>query len=354
MFSRPPVYLAVALLALALAASPVLAGGLEGISHRDKIYDMAMRGDEIFAVGFPGLLLHSADRGQSWELIDIGTEDALFAVDVAADGKGVITGRSGTVYTSSDGGKSWNRQKSDVKEHLFDVQVRPGGKVWAVGHFGTIIHSTDGGKSWTAQQYDASLPELPEAEGEQGEHGEGRDERISIAEWENEGAVEEARLNAVCFVDDQQGWIGGEFGLVLHTTDGGKSWKRQVNSAGKLLFSLRAVDARHLLATGVEGNLVETRDGGQTWETVDAGVEEHLLDVWPVGDGYYVVGRDGVVLARQGADKPFKRLDLGIYAWLGTVRFLDDKTGFVAGGRGFLLKTTDAGAGWQRLSPEGR
>jgi photosystem II stability/assembly factor-like uncharacterized protein len=231
--------------------------------------------------------------------------------------------------------------------------VRPGGKVWAAGHFGTILHSSDGAKSWSAQQYDATLPELAEAEGADGE-GEGHDPRISIAEMENEGAVEEARLNAVCFVDDQRGWIGGEFGLVLHTTDGGKSWKRQVNSAGKLLFSLRAIDPQHVLATGVEGNLIETRDGGQTWKSVDAGVEEHLLDLWPVGDGYYLVGRDGVVLVREGKDKSFKRLDLGIYTWLGTIRFLDDKTGFVAGGRGFLLKTKDAGARWQRVSPEGR
>ena len=350
MFSRARVYLTAALLALGLTATAVSAEGLKGISHRDKIYDLVIRGDEIFAVGFPGLLLHSSDRGQSWELMDIGTDNALFAIDMAAKGKGVIVGRSGLLYTTTDGGKSWTAQKSGIREHLFDVELLDSGRAWAVGHFGTILHSKDGGKSWSAQQYDATLPELPEAEKGDG-HGGRRDHRISIAEMENEGAVEEARLNAVCFVDDQQGWIGGEFGLLLHTTDGGKSWRRQVNSAGKLIFSLRAVDERHLLATGVEGNLVETRDGGQTWKTVDTGVEEHLLDIWPVGDGYYLVGRDGIVLAREGEGEPFKRLDLGIYAWLGTVRFLDAKTGFVAGGRGSLLKTTDAGAGWQRLSP---
>jgi photosystem II stability/assembly factor-like uncharacterized protein len=350
MFLKIPIQVTCAsLLALVLTASPVLAEGLGGVSHRDKIYDMVIHGDELFAVGFPGLLLHSADRGQSWELLDLGTENALFSIDIADDGKGVIVGRSGLVFTTSDGGKSWAKQNSGTEEHLFDVDIVNGGKAWAAGHFGTIIHSSDAGKSWSPQQYDPTVPTVAGEEGEEAQQVE-----ISIAEMENEGEVGEARLNSVSMVNDREGWIGGEFGLVLHTEDGGQSWKRQVNNSGKLLFSLRAMDAEHVLAVGIEGNLIETRDGGENWKAVDAGVREHLLDVWPLDGKCYVVGRDGVVLVREGDEGDFRRLNLGIFAWLGTVRFLDQKLGFVAGGRGFLLRTGNAGAEWQRLSPEGR
>ena len=43
---------------LILASTPASAGVLDEISHRDKIYDIHIQGDEVFVVGYPGLLLH--------------------------------------------------------------------------------------------------------------------------------------------------------------------------------------------------------------------------------------------------------------------------------------------------------
>ena len=67
------------------AAQAAGAGSLERISHRDKLYDIARHGDALFAVGYPGLLLRSMDRGGSWSLVEVETDDALFAVDFAED-----------------------------------------------------------------------------------------------------------------------------------------------------------------------------------------------------------------------------------------------------------------------------
>ena len=83
---------ALSLLALlTLCAAPALGAGgsLEQISHRDKLYDIARHGDTLFAVGYPGLLLRSTDRGGSWSLVEVETDDALFAMDIAADGNGM-------------------------------------------------------------------------------------------------------------------------------------------------------------------------------------------------------------------------------------------------------------------------
>lgn len=330
-----------------LSSAAVAQDGLKTISHRDKIYDMVIKGNELFAVGFPGLLLHSPDRGQSWQALDSKTDEALFSIDMAEDGRGVIVGRSGLVMTTRDGGKSFARQKSGTAEHLFDAAIQKGGKIWAVGHFGTIIHSSDGGQTFSPQTYDSSIPTSPEGESE----GNAALKRsVSISEMENEGAVEEARLNSVSFANPNKGWIVGEFGLILVTEDGGKSWSRQLSEVGTLLFSVRALDENRVIAVGGEGALLQTFDGGKNWEVVKTGLSEHLLDAWSIGDKLYVVGRDGVVMAQQGRGKPLRRLLSDMYAWLDVVRFLDDQLGFIAGGRGFMLKTTDGGASWQRLS----
>jgi len=326
---------------LGLVNTPAYAGVLDEISHRDKFYDIHVQGEEVFVVGYPGLLLHSADRGETWEKIDVGTRDALFAIDINQKGRGLIVGRTGLVLMTTDGGKTWAQRDSGVKDHLFNVDVTESGQAWAVGHFGTILHSPDGGLSWKAQEFQAEFPEgTPEAE----------KGVISDAEKENEGAAAEARLNAVGFAGDQRGWIAGEFGLVLHTEDGGKTWKRQPSASGKLLFALHVLDEKRILAAGSEGTLMETLDGGRTWKPIDAGTKLHILGLFPAGEDLYLVGRDGLLLVRRAGEGSFQPQKSGLYTWLMTVSFPGPQVGFAAGGRGFLLKTTDAGKSWQRLS----
>lgn len=333
------------LLGWVLAAGPAAADPLVDISHRDKFYDLEVRGDEVFVVGYPGLLLHSADRGSSWNQIAPGTDDVLYAIALNKAGQGIIVGRAGLVLTSADSGKSWSRTKTDVKSHLFDVALTDSGHAWAVGHFGIILHSPDGGKTWEEQSYDANFPPPPE-----GEEGSESNKSLSAAEEENEGAVEEARLNGVAFANEKTGWIAGEFGLVLHTGDGGKTWKRQRGSSGLLLFSLLVFDAQKVMAFGSAGTCMQTADGGAHWKSVDMQTELHLLSADARDGKVFVAGREGLVLVRDQESGQVERKKTGLYVWLNAIHMLDAKVGFAAGGRGYLLKTDDGGATWRRLA----
>jgi photosystem II stability/assembly factor-like uncharacterized protein len=321
-------------------ATVARAGSLDQISHRDKLYDVSAHRDHVLVVGYPGLILHSSDRGANFEFQKSGSDDALLAADMAGQGRAIVVGRSGLVLTTEDKGQHWARQDSGVKEHLFDVDLTDSGQAWAVGHFGTLIHSSDWGKTWKAQPFDARLPEGV------GEETVG----VSVAEGENEGAIEEARLISVGFASDQIGWVVGEFGLVLRTEDGGQTWKRQISASGKLLFAIHVFDAQRAMVVGSEGTFMETRDAGLSWKSQATGVKQHLLGLWPAEKGLYLVGRDGVILRRQAEDGEFERLPAGLFTWLNAVRFIDQDLGFAVGGRGHLLKTTDSGESWQRIS----
>ncbi|HOX46012.1 MAG TPA: YCF48-related protein [Myxococcota bacterium] len=332
-------------LALLLSASALRAGPLEEISHRDKLYDLALRGDEAFAVGYPGLLLASADRGRTWRALDAGTRDVLYAIALNGAGQGIIVGRAGLVLTSADAGRSWQRRESGVTSSLFDVALTDDGQAWAVGHLGVILHSADAGASWQAQAYDATLPPLAGAQAEPGAV-----EALSSAEEDNEGAVEEARLLAVAFADGLRGWIVGEFGLILRTEDGGKRWVRQRAASGNLLFGLHVVDALRALAFGAEGVAMRTADGGLTWTLVPVGTQDHLLAAGPAGARVFLAGRDGLLLSidEDGAQPALH--PTGTYVWLNAIRFFDASVGLAAGGRGHLLRTVDGGETWQRLA----
>ena len=324
------------------------AGGiLDSIQHRHKLYDIAALGDDLFFVGFPGLVIHSKDRGKTFETLRVGTEDALFSISLAEDGTGFMVGRSGLLFSTADRGKTWTKKASGVSAHLFDVAAVPGGEGWAVGNFGTILHLPPGGAAPEKQSFDSSLP-LSAASAPAAKSNE--EAEFSNAEQENEGAVEESRLNSVTFGDNQHGWIVGEFGLILATADGGKSWKRQRNPVGKLMFNVQAQDARKVLAAGADGTLVETQNAGASWTLVPTGESFHIFGFWPAADKLVIVGQDGMAMSRKAGETAFVKLPMGLYTWISAVRFLDPQLGFAVGGRGHLMRTEDGGATWMTLA----
>ena len=76
-------------------------------------------------------------------------------------------------------------------------------------------------------------------------------------------------LTSVDFPTPDKGWIVGYGGVVLHSDDGGASWRTQVppsdSTESQPLFSVRFVDEMRGVAVGAYGTMMITRDGGATW-----------------------------------------------------------------------------------------
>ena len=62
-----------------------------------------------------------------------------------------------------------------------------------------------------------------------------------------------------------RGWVGGEWGRVLKTTDGGYSWDIIISGTNDALRSLKFFDENIGLACGSSGLLIRTSDGGNVW-----------------------------------------------------------------------------------------
>ena len=86
---------------------------------------------------------------------------------------------------------------------------------------------------------------------------------------------DDARLGDVWFVDPQHGWAVGDFGVILHTDDGGQHWSPQVSGVTCTLSSVCFVDARTGWVAGgmaypylhdSSGVVLSTRDGGLSWQ----------------------------------------------------------------------------------------
>ena len=87
-------------------------------------------------------------------------------------------------------------------------------------------------------------------------------------------ALNDARLNDICFVDSRHGWAVGDRGVIWSTEDGGRQWRLQPSgvtcSLGAVCFcdehlGWAAGGFSHPYTHTSSGVLLTTRDGGQTW-----------------------------------------------------------------------------------------
>jgi len=106
--------------------------------------------------------------------------------------------------------------------------------------------------------------------------------------------------------------VVGHGGTILHTTDGGETWKKQVSGTTSHLWQIHFADSRTGWVVGNGGTILRTIDGGKTWTKQDSGttlnlVRSHFADSrtgWVVGEG-------GTILATRDYD--LKLADLTIY-----------------------------------------
>jgi photosystem II stability/assembly factor-like uncharacterized protein len=107
--------------------------------------------DQVWIAGEFGVILASADGGQTWHSQESPVENSLFGVYFADAQRGWAVGIESTLLVTTDGGISWRKQEVETPKGfslaLYDVEVR-GEYGWAVGNSGYLLNSKDAGKTW--------------------------------------------------------------------------------------------------------------------------------------------------------------------------------------------------------------
>ncbi|MBN2213264.1 MAG: T9SS type A sorting domain-containing protein, partial [Bacteroidales bacterium] len=151
-------------------------------------------------------------------------------------------------------------QTSPTEELLLSVCFVNENKGWAAGENGTILRTTDGGINWIllARQF--------------------------------------FDLNAVYFIDENTGWIVGDF-IILRTTDGGDNWIDQTGDLNRSFYTVCFVDENTGWAAGERGTIVRTIDGGETWNVEPVRTLNGIHSVCFTGSGTgWAVGEKGTIL----------------------------------------------------------
>lgn len=131
----------------------------------------------------------------------------------------------------------------------------------------------------------------------------------------------------------------GERGLVVTSTDHGKTWRQSRVPAAVTLTAVRCAGATTAYAVGHGGIVLASTDAGLSWvRRLDGRTAAKLaLDAARAGGDPKAV-QDAQRLVAEGADKPF--LDL---------HFFDERRGIVVGAYGLAFATQDAGQTWQPM-----
>lgn len=162
-------------------------------------------------------------------------------------------------------------------------------------------------------------------------------------------------LLAVKFVTPQQGWIAGVNGTILYTKDGGETWETQDSGVGEDIKSIAFVNEKQGWAVGNGGVIIHTEDGGGTWRAQNSDTSASLNKVFFIDEKEgWIVGAThmGVVLHTKDGGKNWEKQNLGIYRSIASVYFLDRETGWILAGDE-VYRTTDGGKTWEKSSSIG-
>jgi len=268
----------------------------------------------------------------------IAAKKLLLSVVQAGD-RLVAVGPRGHIVVSLDAGVTWQQSQVPLSSDLTAVHF-PSPKVgWAVGHDGVVLATTDGGVTWTKQldgrmvndlvlaDIQAKLAASPESAVLQNLAAE--------AERNKEQGADKPFLD-VWFESDTTGYVVGAYGLLLKTTDGGRTWgswfDRADNPRLMNLYSIRPaagalyvageggtvlkldpvaqrfvavpvdyagsmfgiVDAGNaVLVYGLRGNAFRSADGGATWTKVDTQLRASIVGGTALAPGALVLADQG-------------------------------------------------------------
>jgi photosystem II stability/assembly factor-like uncharacterized protein len=270
--------------------------------------------------------------------IDVAAQDIWTATRIAPSGqdlntvffldskRGWVGGDNGFLSRTDDGGRSWVQQVVGTTDAINDIYFRNKEDGFLLAG-NAIFVSLDSGTRWTESR--RFLPR------------------------EFEGALVE--LYSVRFPSKKKGWVVGSISrrdrvvdsILVNTTDGGETWQRQRVPSKLELIHLDFDNDKRGWIVGAGGTILKTEDAGLTWIKQNAETNATIYHIEIRNDKKgWAVGERGTVLRTTDGGARWEGVRVDVKSTLLSVQFLGDNDGWAVGRGGTILRSGDGGRTW--------
>jgi len=280
-----------------LLQSPALVRPYAG---EEMVLGVAQAGRRTVAVGDHGAVLLSDDGGRTFrQAKSVPTRVTLTAVAFGDASNGWAVGHGGVIVHTADAGETWQLQRSEmqVDRPLFTVHFSDARHGVAAGLWSLLLVTADGGSTWTP----VALPPPPE--------GGKADRNLFAAFGDGKGALFIAAERGTVLRSDDGGgtwtylstgykgsfWTGcaladgtlvvaGLRGTIYRSSDGGRNWQPATSGTKSSITQIAQVGDR-VVAVGLDGVQLQSRDGGASFTAAQRDDSLVLTALSAAGDG---------------------------------------------------------------------
>jgi photosystem II stability/assembly factor-like uncharacterized protein len=281
------------------------------LAEQSVLLGIARAGKRLVAVGEQGRIVLSDDNGARWRQVAVPTSVTLTAVSFADERNGWAVGHSGVVLHSADGGETWQKQldgelaaqrhaaavaaqdgDGEVLKQLqrgaqqlladgadkpfLDVYFENASRGWIVGAYGIAFATTDGGRHWDSVIARLDNPKarhlyrIQPIAGQRYVVGEQGSLLVGGADGHFTAVASPYKGTFFGVLEGQQGEIilFGLRGNVFWSGDQGRNWQRvDLGLPVTVTAGLRLLNGQLLLADE-SGRLLKSDDGGRSFSAI--------------------------------------------------------------------------------------
>ena len=271
----------------------------------------------------------SAPAQTGWKLNTAQGSGDLVAVYFTSSDTGWIAGDKGYLASTANGGQTWTKVPLGTTEDINEIYFRNDNNGYLVAGK-KMFMTRDAGRAWQEIQIYKT-----------GDFRNAVPEFLSIRFSDKKrGFVIGSLLNRSDQVIDS---------LVMRTEDGGDTWQRIIVPSKFELFHLDFNGSSHGWIVGDKGVILVTQNGGANWTQQSSGVTAGIfnVDFRDDNDGY-AVGERGTILRTENGGQSWEKIVPPNTATFTRVDFADDKNGWIVGHGGSILRSSDRGKTWVR------
>src|SRR5690606_30153876 len=155
-------------------------------------------------------------------------------------------------------------------------------------------------------------------------------------------------FNALHFVSNTAGYISGNNGNIISTTNSGGAWTALNPGTNRNVYGMYFFSINIGYVVGSRGYIAKTENRGVNWTTIAPGNGEvDYRDIVFFDNITGIIVGDEGWLSRSEGGQDWAQIALPTTEDLKAIEILDEQTAIAVGNRGTIIKTSDQGRTWR-------